>query len=58
METAVLLPNVDYSRSVSLNTEGLSMVLSTFSAVILSLQERVEQFSEVSKRYLPMQTHR
>jgi len=50
METAILLPNVDYSRSVSLNTEGLSMVLSTFSAVILSLQERVEQFSSVIQR--------
>lgn len=51
METAVLLPNVDYSRAVSINTEGLSMVLSTYTSVILSLQAKVDQFSSVIQRY-------
>lgn len=51
METALLLPNIDYSRSVSINTDGLSMVLSTFSTVILSLQEQMGQFASVVQRY-------
>ena len=51
METAVLLPNVDYSRAVSINTEGLSMVLSSYTSVILSLQAKVDQFSSVIQRY-------
>ena len=54
METAVLLPNVDYSRSISLNTDGLCMVLSTFSSVILNLQSQFSHFSSAIQQYFPI----
>lgn len=46
MEAVTPPPNIDYSRCVTINIEGLASVLSGFNATVQAFQERLDKAAE------------